>query len=117
MRNYAAWCVIAFFALTGTACQTTDGQSEPPPIPPKVVALLSLEQACRAYAGQLRNITPHVAAGLLTDAEIAKIDLANAAADPICLGPPPVNISAAISTVSQAAVAVLLILEQREKAK
>lgn len=106
-RSFAALSVIALVMLV--SCQ-------PNTLTPHQVAILTLAQACEAYAGALRVLAPRRAAGLLSADDIANVEFTNQFTDRICVGPPPTDPSAAITRVNEAVSSVMLIVARSEGA-
>jgi hypothetical protein len=78
-------------------------------------ATLALGASCKAYANALRVLTPMKAEGQLTKEQIQLVDKSNSAVDELCLGEPPEDIYDAISRVSAATNAVLLLTLEEKK--
>lgn len=78
------------------------------------VSVLTLAEACEAYAGALRVLTPRKSAGLLSPEEIARVDQLNQSTDMVCTGPPPADPVDAVARVSNAVTTVMLIAANSE---
>jgi hypothetical protein len=83
----------------------------------KNVTILTVAEACNAYTAALRVLTPHKAAGLLSEEEIATVNRANQVTDPICSGEPPADPVDAVARVSNAVTTVMLIVATEENDK
>ena len=100
--------LIVIFAVTGwtlTACQHQDED---------VAAVLTVAETCKAYSAALRVLTPYRAAGVLTQEQIAKVDLANQVSDDVCLGPPPEDPVDAVNRLLNALAEVMLVVGTTE---
>ena len=85
-------------------------------VPPNSLATVSLAEACNAYAGALNVLAPQKAAGVLNEAEVAKVNKLNLVVDPICTNPvPPVDPIDAVTRVTNSVTQVMLIVYAQQK--
>ena len=98
---------IGVLVCTLTACQSPNQDEE-------VTAILTVAEACNAYAAALRVLTPYRKAGQLTPEQVAAVDQANEVSDDVCLGPPPADPADAVNRLTDAMAQVMLVVSTEE---
>ena len=80
----------------------TPGQAE------KTTIVEVFRDACATYSAALRLAAQANNANLLTKAQVASVSKAREAAEPVCAGSRPTNLTSAIIVVTQAGASIVL---------
>ena len=101
----------AAFALALSACVTNSNLS------PTENLAVSFGQACAGYSAALASATLANNAGKLTKAQVQAISAADAQISPLCTGPTPTDLNAAITQVTAATTTVVVEAAIKEQEK